>query len=145
MRRYLTLTIASAKGHLNQERQGLQSTKQPLNCFNKNSTDIKEKMEQLKEKYPKITGIQDLMEGDISNGDFQTSEVPNIEIFDVAYFIVELPHNNTAFIYLTGRFSYRSGSSNEYIMVGYHFDGNVILGELIKVVKLKPSYWLRTG
>ena len=132
MRKYLTPSISSAKGHLNQERQGLQSTKQPINLFINSNIEIKEKIKKLKDKFPKITGIQNLMEADTSNDAFPTSEVPNIKTHDVAYSLVELPPKNTAFTDLTGRFPYRSSSGNEYIMVGYHFDSNVILGEPIK-------------
>ena len=79
------------------------------------------------------------MEADIANDAFPTSEVPNIKSYDVTYSLVNLPPKNMAYTDLTGRFPYRSSSGNEYILVGYHFDGNVILGEPIKIDKLKPS------
>ena len=132
MRKHLTPSISSAKGHLNQERQGLQSTKQPLPLFTKPDADIKETLRKLKAKFPNIKDIQDLMEADIASDAFPPSEVPNIKTYDVAYSLVTLPPKNTAYTDLTGRFPYRSSSGNEYILVGYHFDGNVILGEPIK-------------
>ena len=45
MKKFITPSISSAKGHLNQERQGLQSTKQHLHLFTENPTEIKEKHE----------------------------------------------------------------------------------------------------
>ena len=38
----------------------------------------------------------------------------------------------TAYSDLTGRFPVRSTQGNEYIMVGYHYNGNYILGHLVK-------------
>ena len=125
-------TVATAKGHLGQERQGLQSTKQPLHLFTEKPEEIKEKIANLKHKFPTITGLQNLIEADIAADAFPQSNAPNIKTHEVAYSLVELPPKNIAYTDLTGRFPYRSSSGNEYIMVGYHFDGNVILGEPIK-------------
>ena len=43
-----------------------------------------------------------------------------------------MPPEEVAYTYLTGRSPYRSSRGNEYILVGYHFDGNTILAEPIK-------------
>ena len=139
IRKYLTPSILSAKGHLNQERQGLQSTKRLLNIFTSTNSDIKEKIAKLKVQFPTINGVQNLIEADIHNDAFPLSEVPNTKTYDVAYSLIDLPPKNMAYTDLTGRFPYRSSSGNEYIIVGYHFDGNVILGEPIKTDKPKPS------
>ena len=132
MNKFITPSISSAKGHLNQERQGLQSTKQHLHLFTENSAEIKGKIDKLKVKFPTITGLQNLIEADIAEDAFPKSNAPNIKTYHVAYSLVELPPKNVAYTDLTGRFPYRSSSGNEYIMVGYHYDGNVILGETLK-------------
>ena len=41
IKKHLTKSIATAKGHLNQERQGLQSTQQPDAAYNKVLESIK--------------------------------------------------------------------------------------------------------
>ena len=132
MSKYLTPNINSAKGHLNQERQGLQSTKQSINIFEESSKNIQDKINRLKDKYPATTDLKELMHKDIADDAFPPTPSPNVKTFDVAYSLVPLPPKNIAYTDLTGRFPYRSSSGNEYIMVGYHFDGNVILGEAIK-------------
>ena len=38
---------------------------------------------------------------------------------------------------LTGRFPFRSGSGNEYIMVAYHYDANAILATPVKNCKAR--------
>ena len=132
MNKYLTPNINSAKGHLNQERQGLQSTKQSITIFEESPEQIQKKIQKMKSKYPAIKDLTDIMHKDISDDAFPKSPIPNTKNFDVAYSLVTLPPKHTAYTDLTGRFPYRSSSGNEYIMVGYHFDGNVILGEAIK-------------
>ena len=49
-----------------------------------------------------------------------------------AYKIVEVETTNKAYTDLTGRFPYRSSRGNQYILVGYNYDGNAILAEPIK-------------
>ena len=52
----------------------------------------------------------------------------NISIFN----IIQTKATNRAYTDLTGRFPYRSSRGSEYILVGYNYDGNYILAEVIK-------------
>ena len=61
MKKYLTPNINSARGHLNQERQGLQSTKQPIHIFDESTSSIKEKMDKLRTKYPDISDLKEII------------------------------------------------------------------------------------
>ena len=113
MNKFLTPNIHSAKGHLNQERQGLQSTKQPIDIFEDATNDIKTRIESLKAKYPHITELKDLLQTDITNDAFPRSATPHEKPFDVAYSLVNIPPKHLAYTDLTGRFPYRSSSANE--------------------------------
>ena len=46
----------------------------------------------------------------------------------MAYSIINREEMVTAYKNLTGRFPVRSTMGNEYILVGYHYDANCILG-----------------
>ena len=39
---------------------------------------------------------------------------------------------NKAHVDLTGRFPYKSSRGNEYILIAYHVDSNMILGQAMK-------------
>ena len=101
VRKSLPDSVATAKGHLNQERQGLQSTKTskvpPLD------TEL-------------ITEDDDM---------FPLSDTPNLKHHQVVYTIID--ELSKAYIDLTGRFPHCSSRGNQYILVGYHHDGNAIL------------------
>ena len=94
----LIATVPAAKGHLDQERQNLQSTKSTEEEF---TEDFHLKKE---------------------------SEKSN------EYVSLVIPFNakTTSHTDLTGRFSYKSSSGNEYLYVLYDYDSNVILALPIK-------------
>ena len=50
----------------------------------------------------------------------------------MAYVIINKNDICTAYTDLTGRFPMRSSRGNQYILVGYHYDGNCIYGTSIK-------------
>ena len=78
MSKHLTENINSAKGHLNQERQGLQSTKVNLpKLFDEPATAIASRIEKLKLQYPNIQGLKKLLETDILDDAFPLSDSPN--------------------------------------------------------------------
>ena len=91
---------------MNSERQGLQSTK--LHSTNTSNSAL---------------DLDDY---------FPSSDSPNVKTKSVCYALVNLEEISTAYIDLTGRFPKKSLRGNEYILVGYHYDGNCILGEPIK-------------
>ena len=93
--KYLTPTIATAKGHLNQERQGLQSTN-PSPSFTP------------EDMLPTIS--------------------PKSR--EVIYSLVS--SKDTSYMDLTGRFPFCSSRGNEYILIGYNYDANAILGAPLK-------------
>lgn len=69
---------------------------------------------------------------------FLLSDSPNIKTNDVVYKSVSITPTNTACTDLIGRFPYRSSCDSEYILVGYHFDGNAILSAPLKIERLPP-------
>ena len=55
------------------------------------------------------------------------------------YSLFENNPKNMGYTDLTGRFPYRSSQGNEYILVGYNYDGNDILAEAIKNRQTKST------
>jgi hypothetical protein len=102
--KHLVPTLATTKGHLHQERQNLQSTKDQSQV---SSTDM-------------------------DNDFFPTSDTPNRKTNDVVYSITQFEPKDRAYMDLTGRFPYQSSRGNTYILVGYHYDANAILAIPIK-------------
>ena len=92
-------SLATVKGHLNQELQGLQSTK-------KDTTPL-------------------INVDDNEDNMFPLSDTPNLKQHQVVYTIMDT--KSQAYIDLTGRYPHCSSRGNEYILVGYHHNGNVIL------------------
>ena len=55
---------------------------------------------------------------------FSPSREPNGGFNEVVYIFIDMNHPKTAYPDLMGRFAYKSGKGNEYILVGYHYDTN---------------------
>ena len=64
---------------------------------------------------------------DIAQGVFPTSHTYNIKKNEVMYHEYTPELTGKSYSDLTGRFTYRSNRGNEYILVGCHFDGKLIL------------------
>ena len=63
---------------------------------------------------------------------FPMSDIPNIKTHEVCYFLVSPNEISTGFMDLTGLFPQKSSQGHEYILVGYHYDRNLIHGIPIK-------------
>ena len=100
-------SLASAQGHLNQERQNLQSTKpQPFVRI-------------------KIEDEDDITFPTPSN----TTTISN----EVCYTMITASDTTSkAYIDLTGRFPFQSSRGRNYILVAYHYDANAILAIALK-------------
>ena len=96
VKKHLPTSVYTTKGHINQERQGLQSTKEK---------------HLLDDMHPQ-------------------SDEPNVKTKDVIYALYQTTEK--AFMDLTGRFPFTSSRGNEYILIGYHYDSNAILGRALK-------------
>lgn len=97
VKKHLYPSLATAKGHLNQERANLQSSK---------STTPQQE--------------------DYDDHDCFPSTEPT-RTSDVLATIVPFKERNTAYSDLTGRFPHKSSRGNEYILVVYDYDSNAIL------------------
>jgi len=80
----------------------------------------------------KVNLIEDLDTKDIQEDFFLSSDLPNIKTKSVCYVLIQPNYISTAYIDLTGRFPKKSSRGNEYILVGYHHDGNCVLGQPIR-------------
>ena len=103
--KHLPKSMATTFGHLNQERQGLQSTKTSINKI-----------------------LQSNMNDDITNDFFPTMQNPT-KTYDCMAKIIDFKTTDKAYMDLPGRFPHRSSRGNEYLLVVYDFDSNAILIE----------------
>ena len=106
--RNMKKTIATSMGRLDQEHQGLQSTK---------SKALQHILH--KELNP-----------DVKNDFFPISYKPN-KTYDCVASLVPFQAKHKGYMDLTGRFPHKSSSGNEYILVVYDYDSNAILAEAL--------------
>ena len=110
----LGTTIASEKGHLDQEKKGLQSTTL-TNYYNDNFPD----------KIPEKTNNRFITICDAIN--------KNNTVLTTA-------PKSKAYVDLTGRFPHMSSRGNQYLVVMYDYDTNAIVFEPIKTRQSKEIY-----
>ena len=110
IKKHLLPSLATARGHLQQDMKGKLSTKKG---FKNNIIETK------------TTTV-------IDEDFFPTLNTPNLRSNDVIYALVENNDTVKGYSDQTGRFLYQSSRGNNYIMVAYHVDANAILVEPIK-------------
>ena len=113
--RHLPLSSATIRGHLHRERQHLQSTQKSTTTTNKETTT------------PSPAAISDE-----TQDFFPSTPEPNIKTHMVMYSLIDKNTYSIGYQDLTGRFPVHSSRGNEYILVGYHYDANLIWGLPIK-------------
>ena len=111
--KHLPLSIATELGHLRQEKQHLQSTSKltlPVSNLLQPST---------------VSSASPASDDDL---------YPPVEkkTKDLIYAIMQYKEKDLTAADLTGRFPYQSSRGNNYVMVMYHYDCNVIWGEPLK-------------
>ena len=138
IKRNLPLTTATIQGHLHRQRQKLQSTKDNIK---KEKTEITKPrpMEVKSEPHINTHPVPDQIKSAFTESNDNTqdnlfpTEAPKAEkINKVAYVLINKESIKTAYQDLTGRFPVKSSRGNEYILIGYHYDANCILGRPIK-------------
>ena len=143
MLKHLPKSVNTAQGHLNQERQNLQSThkksektdKKQIKSAKPDIKQIKKHFESLKAKLKPGQTLEQVLTQEIDTDNFPSSPSPNTKHQDVAYIIINKSEVCTAYTDLTGRFPCRSSSGNEYLMIAYHYDGNVIVAKPLKKIE----------
>ena len=114
----LSTSVATARGHLHQERQNLQSTKN-----NNPSTTL---LQQATSTSPSLKHEDD------DKDYFPSPETPNVKTKNVIYAVIDTRKLGQASMDLTGKFPYISRRGNQYILVGYHYDANYIAAVPVK-------------
>ena len=137
VRKHLNPSLFTAKGHLNQERQGIQSTKNTHVSYKSTIEKIRNHVAQLKKNLPTGTTLEDAIRTEIIQDSFPSSDSPNIKTKEVLYAMVD-SNKDLGYMDLTGRFPYKSSRGNEYILISYNYDGNTILAEPLKIERHKP-------
>ena len=108
--RNMKKTMSTSIGHLDQEYQGLQSTKSKA-------------VQHLVTKEQNINS--DTMQC------FFPKMSPSTKTFDCVAQLVPFEAKNKGYMDLTGRFPHKSSSGNEYILIVYDYDSNAILAEAL--------------
>ena len=86
----------------------------------------------LRAKQKKGEPLEEVLKRELLQDQFPTPDQPNVKTQHVIYVIIDKNTISTAYTDLTGRFPMRSSMGNQYILVGYHYDGNCILGHAVK-------------
>ena len=85
---HLHATVATAQGHLQQERQNIQSTKSAN--YNITLQDIKTKFQKLKKELPQGMSFKSAVESEILSDFFPESSKPNVKSKKNLHAIVDL-------------------------------------------------------
>ena len=109
---FMKRTMATSMGHLDQERQNLQSTKK--NYFLPTNSSSSAKI------------------NSATNDDFFPISTSFARSHDCVAQVIPFSTTNKGYMDLTGRFPYKSSRGNEYILVVYDYDSNAILAEPLK-------------
>ena len=119
--KHLTASIATAKGHLDQERKNLQSTKPTTSSANTSNEPTSEEQQS-----------DDTASNDDDDNFFPPPNTPNEKTHDVLAVITPFKETNRAYSDQTGKFPYKSSQGNEYLLIVYDYDSNAILAEPLK-------------
>ena len=130
--KHLPKCVATTQGHLTSERQGLQSTSCPRNTYKQRLKNIKERFLHLKQNLKSGQTFQQAFELDIDSDFFPQSETPNARTHNVCYTLLDHDDLSTAYMDTTGKFPQKSSRGHEYILIGYHYDANLIYGIPLK-------------
>ena len=120
-----------------QEKQHLQSTKIEKSTKNATNTPNLHPIDHLCQKTRGLS-INNTTSNHLGTNNevdidfFPTSLTPNVRSNAVAYLLVDPTDTTAGYVDLTGRFPKRSSRGNEYILVGYHYDGNTIVATPIR-------------
>ena len=90
-------------------------------------TKIKENIARLKKKIKSWQTLNEAIQEEVHDDSFPSSPFPNIKTNDVVYMVINKDEISTAYTDLTGRFPCKSSSGNEYVMVAYHYDANIVM------------------
>ena len=124
--KYLKDSVATAQGHLNQQQQHLQSTKTAKNNIHPiDGTCAKITKLQLNNAYKHGSAA-------VTDNNFSSSSVPNTNNNIVAHIVINHNYDKIGYIDTTGRFPQQSSREHEYVLIGYYYNGNAILGTPLK-------------
>ena len=83
--------------------------------------------------------LQEAIQEELHEDSFPSSQSPNIKTNDVIYMVIDKQEICTAYTDHTGRFPCKSSSGNEYVIIPYHYDANLVMGRAIKIENPKQS------
>ena len=113
IRCHLSDSVDTSKGHQNQERQGIQSTKPTK--YEDTLKAIRAKFRLLKQTMPTNKSFKDVLEKDIFHDYFPSSPSPNEKTKEIIHAIVDL-EDLVVYGDLTGKIPYKSSHGCQYIL-----------------------------
>lgn len=147
--KHLEKSTATSTRHLHQERQGLQSTRAPkkektkLQSIKSDTTeplDLPFSPDLVKNTFTEafrpdniysLNSVDELDEKEIREDFFPHHDGTAVRTNDVIYAVTEMEPETTEYMDITGRFPIKYGQGNEYLLVAYNWDANLILVEPI--------------
>ena len=111
----LKTSIATAKGHTSQTRQGLKSIKNTDECEQDYLDNIQKNIVRIKLSQSKTTKnpLEEILLNSINNDVFPSSDSPNIATNGVIYSIFDSSTKGLGYIDLSSRFMYKSVRGNK--------------------------------
>ena len=101
---------------------------------------LKEIISRLKEKMKPSQTLKEAITEELHEGNFSISSSPNIKTNNVMYMIIDRKEISMVCIDLTGCFTCKSSSGNEYVMVTYHYDAYLVMGRALQIGKPQQSH-----
>ena len=123
--------LATAKGHLNQEKQNLHSAKSGP-TYADQLKKIRANIKKMKPNLLPGKSFRTALKEDIFDNAFPQSDDKNMKTNEVMFKLFETSETGITYDNQTGRFPYCSSQGNEYIMVACHYGANVILLQPVK-------------
>ena len=124
--KHLTPSILTAKGHMHQEKGGLQSTKHV------NSSSILKNIKSNIATLKKTTNQHNEEMFDILKDSFPSTPSPNKKSNNIIYSIIEHTQKGIGYIDLPGQFPFISASGTRYLLIAYNYDGNTITAATLR-------------
>ena len=150
IKKHLPVSSSTVQGHLHRERENLQSTKPSKSSKHRLKHQDNSPVLLGSPTGSPIVGTSQSLPGSLSSiplqdhlskqpgqdshleDFFPLSPIPNTCTNQVIYLLIRDKDLHPAYQDLTGRFPIKSSRGNEYILVGYHYDGNYIHGIPVK-------------
>ena len=103
--------------------------------------NIREYFKKLKAKQKLGKTLEEVLQVEMGKNSLPLSDTPIIKTNNDIYVVIDKTKICTAYKTFTKCFLMQSSRGNQYIMVGYHYDGNCILRKSNKKIEKQRHTW----